>query len=490
VRSKVVFVLLLVMLGALAAGIVLRQPAPQLLDVAVPPGSAFSADTQPEPAAPSSSIAASASAPRTHPPLLDRPLRVACLGWDLAAPGILANDGLQPGKDSRFRKHNLDVFVAPLDSWTAVEAALARGGSDEQGADVAVLPFPTYVAAYERLRALQPRVFFVVGWSRGRETLYAASPLLTKPTTTDVHVVGDRGSTAMFLGLYALDAAAVPLDRIRLLDKTDSGKKPSLYAVSRDAPGPSPDAQAGRLLLTTADVPRLVPFVAVAQEGTIREHTDALVVWAREWLEGERRIRDDAAASSRTISKYPKAPEPLVLVSQLGPVGWASLADNARWAGLAGRGAATLAAMFNETWRIWRGVGELTTPLPEEQCVAPQVIAALVRSMGNGQTEEPRSGEGTEPKRSEQTHVLIARRYETPQVDDPRLMADLGLLAALFERSRLRVGVRGRGGLDHERTEQIIEATARRFGIDVARLPKATGVPPGASAIVEIDSVP
>jgi hypothetical protein len=122
--------------------------------------------------------------------------------------------------------------------------------------------------------------------------------------------------------------------------------------------------------------------------------------------------------------------------------------------------------------------------------VAPQVIAALVRSMGKGQAEEPESGEGTEPKRSEQTHVLIARRYEPPQVDDSRLMADIGLLTALFERSRVRVGVRGRDGLDDKRTQQIIEATARRFGIDVARLSKATGVPPGASAIVEIVSVP
>jgi hypothetical protein len=103
-------------------------------------------------------------------------VRVAALGWDLVAAGAAMTpaDGGAPA-------HGPPVELAPEPSLDAIEARLARGGADLLGADVAVLPLPAFVGAYEKLRALDPRVFLVVGFSHGREEIHAAPGALLKP---------------------------------------------------------------------------------------------------------------------------------------------------------------------------------------------------------------------------------------------------------------------------------------------------------------------
>ncbi len=123
--------------------------------------------------------ATEAAAPK--PP--ERPLRVTALGWELVAAGVAltAPDGGAMGQS---------MELAPEATLEAVEARLARGGTDPVGADIAVLPLPAFVLAYDRLRALDPRAFVVVGFSRGREELHATSgALLKSPPATDEVVI-------------------------------------------------------------------------------------------------------------------------------------------------------------------------------------------------------------------------------------------------------------------------------------------------------------
>ena len=113
------------------------------------------------------------------------------------------------------RAAGVPVSLRPVDAMASVEGALARGGADKEGADIAVVPFSDLVASYERLRALSPEVFFVVGWSRGREALVSTKEAL--PSSADkpeaksgdkpaVSMVGAPGDAATFLGLFALGA--------------------------------------------------------------------------------------------------------------------------------------------------------------------------------------------------------------------------------------------------------------------------------------------
>jgi ABC-type nitrate/sulfonate/bicarbonate transport system substrate-binding protein len=470
VRSKIVFALLLLMFVGFGVSFALRPrgPAPVASPDPVVPSSSLSA--HPSSSAPplmaSAPPAVSADSPKPNK-LMDRPLRVVGLGWDLIAPGALVNDGLAPAASSAFSRAGLDVHLSSLDSTKKLEEALARGGSDDSGADVAVMPMPMFVAAYERLRALDPKVFFVVGWSKGREALYAKEASLHAIPAGKVSVLAPPGSAPALVGLFLLDVAGVARDRITLLDAPVEKKSPTFEAVALSEEA-SPDPSRGTLLVTTADVPRLVPLVAVAQGGFVAKQTEALTAWARVWLEGEARIGQDAAASARAISKLQGAPSPLVLINRLGPIGWASLGDNARWAGLSGRGAVNLEVLFQRTWRLWRNAGLLSTPLPETTCTAPEVITALVRQLGAAEDTRPRKTNGSGEER-----LLVTYTAPGTKLDEAAFVTEIGALAGLFERSQLRVSVRGaRFRAD---TDRIVSDVTGRFGLEGGRV-VASGV--------------
>src|SRR6185369_2518274 len=70
--------------------------------------------------------------------LMDRPLRVIALGWDLAAPGLLANGGPDPSANSDLSIAGIDVHVgaAGADAGGVLRGGLvagSRGGGLDEG---------------------------------------------------------------------------------------------------------------------------------------------------------------------------------------------------------------------------------------------------------------------------------------------------------------------------------------------------------------------
>ncbi|MFW5739158.1 MAG: hypothetical protein ACOC1F_02205 [Myxococcota bacterium] len=479
-RSKVVFVLLLLMFVGFGASVALRGGDSPPAAGPVPPSSASASAVASASALPAASSPAPAASARPGDKLMKRPLRVAALGWDLIAPGALVNQGLAPTEASAFTKAGLEVDLVVHDSMKKLEEALARGGGDEAGADVAIVPMPSYVAAYERLRALEPKVFLVVGWSKGREALYSKEASLTK-VPNEVSLLATPGTPPAFAGLFLLDLAGAEAEDVALWEEPKDNKTPTFEAVSLSGES-APDPSRGSLLLTTADVPRLIPLVAIAQGGFVASHTEALTAWGRTWLEGEERIRKDAAASARAIAKYQGAPNPLVLINRLGPIGWATLADNARWAGLSGRGAVTLQTLFDRTWRLWRAAGILSTPRPESPCTAPAVIASLVRQLGATDSPKvaPKDKEGDRgPER-----VLLTYTAPGTKLDESALLAEIGVLAGLFSRSTLRISVRG--PRFKKQAASVVEQAQGRFGLDPSRLVAGDKPATRGSAAVDV----
>ncbi|MDC0749236.1 hypothetical protein [Polyangium mundeleinium] len=511
-RQKIVFVLLICLLGGFGAIFVTRSraphtaPAPRDEAVAALPapsesasagaGTSAAASAGPVPsgsgsagAAPVANGSTSAGAPpvETKPqPLLDRPLKVVSLGWELAAPGLLANEGQTPGPKSVFTASGLDVRLSVSDAMSAVEEALARGGSDENGADVAVVPLPTFLAAYERLRALSPEVFFVVGFSRGREAFAAKDGLPTAPVKGDVTLVGTPGAPATFVGLFLLDVAGVPAANVKVVAPGSRDEKEAGF-VAFDRTEMGADGAAGRkIVLTTADAPRLVPLVAVAPRGLVADKERALVALAKGFLEGQKKLATDPPGGARIVAAAKGAPEPLALLRRLGDVAPASIGDNARMAGLSGRGALTLTTLFQRTWQLYRGASVLATPPPETPPIATNVIAALARSGAlPGGDMKSEAGKG---KPSEGEKPLVVFRQE--KLDEEALIDTIGLLAAVFERSVVRVSVTSAGGVDGAKTKKVIEAAEGRFDLESGKLvaPKKAGAK--GAAVVEVMALP
>jgi hypothetical protein len=420
--------------------------------------------------------------------LFDRTLSVVTLGWDLAAPAVLANAGLEPSDKSELTAAGVPTRVRPLESMAAVEGALARGGEDHEGADVAVVPLSELTASYERLRALSPEVFFVVGWSHGREALVTsrdglpdrpyAAPSAVGGATPALPMVGAAGEAATMLGLFALDMNGVAPSAVRLVARTDN---PPLAAVDRDAPA---DGARQTILLTTADASRLVPFVAVAQHGLLEQSPRALVAWTHAWIEAARKLESGAPAAARTIAGAPGAPEPIALLKRLGEIAPAGLGDNARAFGLSGRGAVTLDALFQQSWRLWRGVGALATPAPDSAPINGSIVAALVRSYPSLAAPPVR------PKplaaSPDTLKVLLTLRQPEGKVDVPALLASAGLLADVFERGVLRISVTKAGAVDAAATKRLADDIVQRFDVAPERLVVTKKAPPKAGAAIEV----
>ncbi|MFO0762194.1 MAG: hypothetical protein U0359_37490 [Byssovorax sp.] len=493
-RVKIVTLLLLSLLGALGALLIVhgatphRAPAPPAVHAGSGEPAASAAGSA------SASAAGSSSAPPADagpPKLIDRPLRVVALGWDLGAAGVLANGGLDPAPNSDFSAAGVETHIAVVDAMPVVEGALARGGGDKDGADIALVPFSHFVAATERLRALSPEAFFVIGWSRGREALLSSKEGLPAPDAKgeakELKMVGSPGDPATFLGLFALDAAGVPLTAVRLVGPETRSDDAILAAIDRDATPPDPARRF--VLLTSADASRLVPFVAVAQHGLVDRSKKGLAVWARTWLDGMKKLGSDPPAAARQIAQATGAPEPIALLKRLGQITPATLTDNARLAGLSGRGALTLDSLFQRSFRIWRASGALATPAPDAAPVSTQVIASLARSNPELiQTPTPRPA--ANGSAADTARAMITFRMPEGKFDEGELGANIAFFADVFERSALRVAVNKGQNVDAAATKHLIDLVDERFDSAGGRVIPAKKALPKVGASVEILPAP
>jgi hypothetical protein len=503
-RTKIVFGMLLGLFTAFGAVVATRGRTPHQAPAPPAPTASAAASGSAAAALASGSAAASSSAPPVDagpPKLMDRPLRVITLGWDLAAPGVLANGGLEPGASSDFSATGVETHLVAVDAMGVVEGALARGGGDKDGADVAVIPFSQFVASYERLRALSPEAFFVVGWSRGREALISSKDALPAPNdkgeVKEVKMIGAAGEPATFLALFALDAAGVPASSVKLLSAQDKTDDAPLSAVDRDA-APA-DSSRRNILFTTADASRLVPFVAIAQHGLIDKNGRALTAWARVWLDGTRKLESDAPAAARQIAAAPGAPEPIALLKRLGQIASASLTDNAKIAGLSGRGALTLETLFQRSYRIWKAAGLLATPAPEAAPIVTSVIASLVRSNPSliAAPAPPKVAPGGPAvvgkggsSGLDSLRAMITFRQPDGKFDEAELFSSAAFFADAFGQSALRIAVGKAGAVDAGATKRLIDNLGERFDIAPSRLVTAKKMPAKASASIEILAAP
>jgi hypothetical protein len=400
-------------------------------------------------------------------PPLDRPLRVVSLGWDLAVPAHLATNG-KDGKESAFAMRKVDVEIKSVKSLKSVKSALANGGAQKGGADIAIVPLPEMVAAYEDLRALKPQIFFVAGWSRGRDAIFAhkKSSLLKLPRTGKVVLTGTRASSSMLLSLYLLDISGVDSKRIKISSKAD---KASMFsAIDRAKTTEVP--RDSRLSVTSADASALIPFVAIAPQGFLQNRR-VIAAFVDAWLEGVDQLEDDVPAAARQVSAIKGAPETLTLVRNLGLVEFSGLRDNVRRAGLAGRDPVNLASLFQLTWRLWRGVDVLTTPAPKNVPIAFEAIASLAL-----QSAELEEDDEVEPDFT--TSPLV--RGTTSDLESA------ALVAGVFARSSLRIGAFGKKKTSANALEDLIT----RYGLSDSRFEAKPGLSKRKTIVLEVYSAP
>jgi hypothetical protein len=467
-RSNIVMVILCLMMAGLAFSLVSRP-----LEVHTAPKAPIVVKEEPPKAQPSASTSSSAPAPKPAAPkktrLFDRPLAVISLGWHFIAPGILQNGGLKPDPNSEFSKAGLELRLAPSESMKQIENALARGGSDDKGADVAIVPLPEFVASYEALKALDPVMFLSVGWSHGEHVVLGQVESFGKlPKTGPILVNGLGGTSSTFLATFAMKTQGISLDRIELEPRNVEQPGAAIWALSRVEVKAAPEALQQHQLLSTAEAVNLVPYVAVAQRSLVDNHADALVAWARLWLRGQQRVQEDATRAARQLAKLDGGPEPLELMAHLGRITNSSVADNARTTGASGRGAVTLGSLFSQAWEVWRSLKVLTTPPPEQSPVTGAVVAPLVL-----EDPPPRatSQQDTKPTTEDRKREPLLVVDPGPgKLDEVALVEKVGFFAGVFARSTVRLSVYSRSVYDEKLTASLAERVRDRFDVADSRL--------------------
>ena len=442
-RGKLVFLLILAMLVGLVYLVgtrtrdahVMPKPRPEEVREAAAPVASVpsaSASSDASPASGDGAVAGDAKAP-----LLDRPLRVVASTWEQAAAALVANGGKTTADASLMREEGLDLHVDVASTDQDIDNRLARGGGDPDGADVAVMPLPAFVASYERIRALEPQIVHIVGWSRGREVLLGARDgMLAKQggSTGDVTVVSVDPS-ATVLALFALDEAGMPPTRVHLV--ADS-KTATLAALARPLPPDRPADAPSRVLLTTAEATRLVPLVAVAARGFVEGHAAAVTALLRAWDKGATDLRKDVPAAARRIAAEPGAPEPATMLERLGWMSDPGRADEGVALGLLGSDALTVGdapitvgLLFARDWQLLRDAGLLTSPTPQPPPVDSSPFAHAFPSV----TGAPPPAAVAPP--GDGARVLLARRFA--KGDAAVVASSIASLAGVFDRSTVRV---------------------------------------------------
>lgn len=443
-RGKIAFVVVAVMLLALLWLVGTRSrdahvmPAPRGEEAAAP--SASQSVAAPEAVPEAGSVAAvekdaAPASPDARVATLDRAVRVVAPSWELAAALLVANGGRMTADGSAVRAGGIEATVDVVAAERDVEARLARGGGDADGADVAIVPLPDFVASYERLRALEPQVFHVAGWSHGREVLLGARDgMLAKPITPtgDVAVVAADTSSEV-LALFALDEAGQPPTKVRLGGDPQNA---AYAAVVRPLSGDRPSGAPSKVLLSTAEAARLVPFVAVAARGFVDAHRDALASLLRAWSRGSKSLSDDVPSAARRIASEPGAPDPAALLERLGWVTPAEPIDVAIALGISGSGAANVGALFGLDWRLLRDAGVLTSPAPSTPPVARDPFATAFPETTGGEGAPSTAQRPAAPD----ARVLLARRADKP--DAQTTNDDVAWLSAIFEPCPVRVATR------------------------------------------------
>lgn len=191
---------------------------------------------------------------------------------------------------------------------------------------------------------------------------------------------------------------------------------------------------------------------------------------------GAETLEKDVPGAARTIASKADDIDALELIDLLGWVDFAPPRENAEMVGLSGRSAVNLEHLFQIAWQVWREAGVITSPSPEAMPISTTTIVGLVQS-------ELRKTGGEDSEVESTDDVLLVHRQHG--LDDKEFVEQIGLLAGLFERSKLEVTV----NWNESETDEMVEQASERFDISQTRLDRGRAVPGAGEASIEVFKV-
>lgn len=287
-----------------------------------------------------------------------------------AYPGVVANDGAQPGPKSRFTAAGLDV-----------EFKLIRGSKERLAAfddgevDVMLLTldyFANLVPVY-RDKGVELRAFLMTDWSRGNLGIVARPDLKSIEDLRSAKVATTRNTPTHYFLLSLLKKSnllAAEVERVKsnlvFATKTplagEMFKRGEVDAVAIWEPHLTQAVQEGKghLLVSTATATHLIADVLFARAEFLKARQDDLTAFARIWFEGVATLSGEPEQSLQTIARaFQQTPEETRgVLDKIKPT---TFADNRQFFGLE-REQCPYFSLFDEASRFWQKEGVIRAP--------------------------------------------------------------------------------------------------------------------------------
>jgi NitT/TauT family transport system substrate-binding protein len=308
-------------------------------------------------------------------------LHVALHPGALFLPGIVENGGLTPGRDSRFRlSHGVEVKFSIEEDQDRCAGGLISGRYDVIWASL-----DSTVLRYPAMSSVNPVVFLHCGWSAGADAVAVDSRITGPSGFKGRTITCVENSPWHFTALYLLSISGVkpgdvswkfaltPADAAYLF----SEKKADICLADAKSLRRAVGRRAGaRILLSTRDAARLVPFVFITRESCMMLRRELLLKFAAGWFEGTEALRLNPVQAAGPVSGLFRI-RGEELQEELAGVRPAAYTDNLSFFEISGESLSGYGHMFDTASSLWIGQGKLRSAVPSGILRATDVVLAL-----------------------------------------------------------------------------------------------------------------
>jgi NitT/TauT family transport system substrate-binding protein len=331
---------------------------------------------------------------------LSRPLVVGINTWAGHAPGIVYNNGLEPGPSSLYRKNfGLEVRFVLLEDPAAKLAAFRNGDVDIMWNTVDNWAREASILEEQGQKA---KSIIMQDWSRGGDGIVSLSSINSIEDLKGRKIACTQFTPSHFLLLYLLSQSGLsPEDRTQversIIFTQDAPAAAAMFKARQvDAavtwePDLSSAVEArgdeAHVLVSTTAATNIIADTLCSRQDVIDRAPETVRDFVRGWLDGIDMIRNDPAGSYAVVAKALKLDSDTVS-GMLSGLKLTAFADNAQFYGLTG-GRAHYETLFDTAFVIWRKKGLVTRPVEARDWADTRFLSAVATLYPGQAVEEP-----------------------------------------------------------------------------------------------------
>ena len=331
---------------------------------------------------------------------LSRQLVVAINTWAGHAPGIIFNDGLNPGPNSRYKqKYGLDVKFVLLEDPAAKLAAFRKGDVDLMWDTVDNWAREASVLAEQGQKA---KSVMMQDWSRGGDGIVSLTSIKSIEDLKGKRIACTQFTPSHFLLLYLLAQSGLSPEERAAVEKS--------IVFTQDAPAAAamfkakqvdaavtwePDLSGAvtargddaHVLVSTTAATNIIADTLVARQDVIDQGPETIRDFIHGWFDGIDMMKADPAATNAVVAKALKLDAETVS-GMLSGLKLTQYADNAQFYGLSG-GKAHFDTLFDTAFVIWRKKGLVTRAVDATDYSDARFVHTLAAAYPAQKVDEP-----------------------------------------------------------------------------------------------------